>query len=206
MTELLTAAAKAPGAVREPVSDAGQMSQWRLMRLRFARNKLAMTGVVGLVVMYIVMALAPFLASNDYVTQNSDYLYGPPSPITFINPDGRLGLRPYTYAVGTTLDEKNLKFVFVIDESQKLPVLFFVRGEPYRMLGFINSDIHLFGIEPPQRIYPWGADDLGRDMLARVLTGGQISMTVGLLGVALTITVGSILGGASGYFGGVVDE
>lgn len=202
MTELLAAA----GIAREPVSEVGQLSQWQLMRMRFARNKLAMAGIVGLMVMYLVVALAPFLAPNDYMDQNSDYLYGPPSPITFINPDGQLGLRPYTYAMGTVLDEKNLKYMFVIDESQKIPILFFVRGEPYQMLGFINSDVHLFGVEPPQFIYPWGADDLGRDMMARVLMGGQISMTVGLLGVALTIMFGSILGGASGYYGGVVDD
>jgi peptide/nickel transport system permease protein len=206
MTELLTAPANPPGVVHERISEVGQMSQWKLMRLRFARNKLAMAGVVGLVVMYVVVALAPFLAPNYYETQNSDYLYGPPSPITFIGPDGKFGLRPYTYGWGTTLDEKNLNYEFAFDESQKIPIYFFVHGEPYRMLGFINSDVHLFGVEPPNFIYPWGADDLGRDMMARVLTGGQISLTVGLLGVILTITFGSIMGGASGYFGGVVDD
>ena len=206
MTELLTAAAKAPGVAREPISEAGQLSQWKLMRLRFARNKLAMSGVVGLIVMYIVVALAPFLAPNDYTLQNSDYIYGPPSPFTFVGPDEQLGLRLYTYAVSTVLNEKNLEYMFVLDETRKIPVYFFVHGDPYRMLGFINSDVHLFGVELPQRIYPMGADDLGRDMMARVLTGGQISMTVGLLGVAMTITFGSIMGGASGYFGGVIDD
>jgi len=206
MTEVLTPAATAPGMMREPVSEVGQMSQWQLMRLRFARNKLAMTGVVGLVVMYLLVVLAPFLAPNDYTFQNPDYLYGPPSPVTFINPDGRLGLRPYTYGVTTELDVKNFKYVFALDETQKIPVHFFVRGDPYQMLGFIKSDIHLFGIEPPQRLYPFGADDLGRCMMARVLMGGQISMTVGLLGVALTIIFGSLMGGASGYFGGVIDD
>jgi peptide/nickel transport system permease protein len=206
MSELVTAAAQAPDIVRESISEAGQMSQWKLMRLRFARNRLAMSGVVGLIVMYIMVALAPFLAPNDYQYQNSDYIYGPPSPFTFVGPDGQLGLRLYTYGVTTELDEKNLKYVFVLDETPKVPVYLFVRGDPYRMLGIIHSDIHLFGIEPPQRIYPMGADDLGRCMMARVLTGGQISMTVGLLGVALTIIFGSIMGGASGYFGGVIDD
>lgn len=206
MTELLMSTEKAPDAVREPISEAGQMSQWKLMRLRFARNRLAMTGVIGLIVMYIMAALAPFLAPNDFELQNADYLYGPPSPFTFVGPDGRLGLRLYTYGVTTELDEKNLKYVFVLDETQRVPVYLFVRGDPYRMLGFINSDIHLFGVAPPQRLYPMGADDLGRCMMARVLQGAQISMTVGLLGVTLTIIFGSLMGGASGYFGGVVDD
>ena len=74
------------------------------------------------------------------------------------------------------------------------------------MLGLFDTDIHLFGIDPPNRLYPLGADGLGRDMMARILTGGQVSMTVGLVGVALTIFLGSVLGTISGYFGGLVDD
>lgn len=74
------------------------------------------------------------------------------------------------------------------------------------MLGFIKSDVHLFGLDAPHRVYPFGADPLGRCMLTRVLMGGQISMTVGLLGVAMSIVFGSIMGTASGYYGGLVDD
>lgn len=206
MSELVTPEGQAPSGVRETVSDVGQMSQWTLMRLRFTRNKLAKIGVIGLVVMYALVALAPFLAPNDYLEQNSDYLYGPPSPITFVGPDGQLGLRPYTYEMDVVLDIEKLKYRFEFDEERKIPIRFLVRGEPYTVLGVIRSDVHLMGVEPPHRLYPMGADDLGRDMLARVLMGGQISMTVGLLGVLLTITFGTLLGGASGYYGGLVDD
>ena len=74
------------------------------------------------------------------------------------------------------------------------------------MFGFINTDIHLFGVDLPQRVYLMGADSLGRDMFARTLYGGQISMTVGLLGVAMSIILGAILGTASGYFMGLADD
>jgi peptide/nickel transport system permease protein len=99
-----------------------------------------------------------------------------------------------------------MKYTFQFNKEQKVPIHFFVRGEPYKFLNVFSTNIHLFGVEPPNRLYPFGADDLGRDMMARVLMGGQISMTVGLLGVALTIFFGSVLGSASGYYGGVIDD
>lgn len=205
MAEAATTVPQAQGLVSEPVSDVGQMSQWRLMWLRFRRNRLAMTGVLGLAVMYALMALAGFLAPNGYQVQNKDYLYGGPSPVTFVGPNGKLGLRPHTYEMSTELDAKNFKFVFVINKEKKIPVKFLVHGDSYNLLGF-KSDLHLLGVDLPQRLYLLGADDLGRDMLGRILTGGQVSMTVGLVGVALSIFFGSIMGTASGYFAGVIDD
>lgn len=192
--------------VREPVSEVGQMSQWKLMRLRFARNRLAMTGVIGLAVMYVIVFLGPFLAPNDYMYQNTDYIFGQPNSITFIGPDGRFSLRPYTYEISTVLDEKTFKFVFVENRDKKVPIKFFVRGDPYTLLGFIKSDVHLFDVDRPQRFYLLGADELGRDMFSRILMGGQVSMTIGLVGVALGIILGSIMGTASGYWGGLTDD
>ncbi len=201
-----TALPQAPGALSEPISQVGQMSQWTLMRLRFARNRLAMLGVCGLIVMYILVFLGPFLAPNDYQFQNEDYVWGQPSQFTFTGPDGKFSLRPYTYEVTTVLDEANLKFVVQVDYSKKVPIKFFVHGDPYVLLGFIRSDVHLFGLDAPGRIYPFGADVLGRDMMARVLVGGQVSMTIGLVGVTLGIILGSIMGTASGYYAGMVDD
>ncbi len=192
--------------VAEPISDVGQMSQWKLMRLRFGRNRLAMTGLIGLLVMYVLVFLGPFLAPNDYQLQNHDYVYGGPSPITFIGPGGRFSLRPYTYQMSTVLDEEKFKFVFQVDYTKKIPIKFLVRGDPYTLFGFIKSDVHLFGLEGDQRLYLLGADSLGRDMLARILMGGQVSMTIGLLGVALGIILGSIMGTMSGYYGGMTDD
>jgi len=182
------------------------MSQTTLMRLRFARNKLAMVGLFGLVFMYIMVFLGPFLAPNEYTNQNSNYNYGGPSQFTLISPKGTFGLQPYMYAMTTKLDQKSFKFVFQLDKTKILPVKFFTKGDPYTLFGFINSDIHFFGVDLPQRIYLFGADSIGRDMFARTLVGGQISMTIGLLGVALSIVIGSILGTASGYFMGLADD
>ena len=185
----------------EPVSEVGQMSQWNLMRLRFARNKLAMTGLIGLIIMYLLVFLGGFLAPNDYQYQNKDYIFGGPTPIVFEG--GRL----YTYAVTTELNNDTFKFEFKIDKNKKLPIYFFVKGDPYTLFGFIKSDVHLMGLKgTKQRLYPVGADQLGRDVFSRILIGGQVSMTIGLIGVFLSLVFGSVLGTISGFYSGMVDD
>lgn len=202
MTEV---AAPVPQAhVDEPVSKVGQLSQVTLMRLRFGRNKLAMIGLIGLIVMYILCFLGPFLGPNEYSFQNPDYIFGPPSKFSLSGPEGQFGL--YMNVLITELDPVAFKFIYKFDETQKLPVKFFVKGDPYTIFGFINSDIHFIGVDLPQRIYLSGADSIGRDIFTRSLVGGQISMTVGLLGVALSLVLGSILGTASGYWMGLADD
>ena len=204
MAEISTPVPQAP-SVDEPVSEVGQLSQTRLMVLRFKRNKLALYSLIGLIVMYVLVFFGPFLAPNEYQYQNHDYVFGVPSQFSLSGPDGKLGL--YMYPVTTVLDSVNFKFVHTIDYTQKVPVRLFAKGDPYTMLGFIQSDVHLIGTgDPAQRIYLTGADSLGRDMFARTLLGGQISLTVGLLGVAISIIIGSILGTASGYFMGLADD
>jgi peptide/nickel transport system permease protein len=190
----------------EPISEVGQLSQWSLTWRRFRRNRLAMTGVVALFVMYLAIGLAGFVAPNSHTEHNKDYLLGPPSPITFRGPDGSLGFRPYTYKITTKLDQEKFEFVHVVDKDVLLPIRFFIRGDPYQILGMFDSDLHLLGLDLPSRLYLLGADKFGRDMFARLLYGGQISMTVGWVGVALTILLGSVLGTLSGYIGGVVDD
>jgi len=190
----------------QEVSAVGELSQGRLTWMRFRRNKLALIGGIGLIIMYIVVALGPFLAGNHYQYQNEDYLFGPATQITFAGPDGRFGLRPYVYQVSTRLDPEEFKFVFDIDRETKMPLEFFVRGDDYKLLGLIRGNVHLVGAEGDQRIYPLGADGLGRDVFARLLAGGQVSLTIGLVGVALTILFGSFMGTVSGYFGGLADD
>lgn len=206
MTEAANPVPDDQQVVQEPVILIGQISQWQLMRIRFTRNKLAMAGLVGLIIMYILVFLGPFLAPNEFMTNNNDYSYGGPSNFTFIGPDGRLGLQPYLYPMTTVLNRKTLEFDMVLDKTKKIPIKFFFKGDPIVLFGFIHTDIHLFGVEKPQRIYLIGADTVGRDMLARLLVGGQISMTIGLVGVALSIIFGAIMGTISGFYMGVADD
>jgi peptide/nickel transport system permease protein len=94
----------------------------------------------------------------------------------------------------------------------------FVRSWDYKLLGFIPTDLHLFGVEKsllPEYsdhlsddgiYYPWGADKYGRDMFSRILFGSRISLTIGLIGIAITFTIGLFLGGVAGFYGGWTDE
>jgi peptide/nickel transport system permease protein len=206
MTEAAASIPQVPPVVEEPVSEVGQLSQWTLIRIRFARNKLAMVGLWGLIIMYILVFTGPFIAPNHYQNQNHDYNYGGPSHFTFIGPNGKFGLRPYMYPVSSVVNSTTFKFEFTVDKTKKLPVKFFVKGDPYTMLGFIHTNVHLFGVDLPERVYLMGADSIGQDMFARTLLGGQISMTVGLLGVLMSIVIGAVLGTASGYFMGFADD
>jgi len=205
-TPLKPGASPVPQApvVEEPVSKVGQLSQLTLMRLRYGRNKLAMFGLVGLITMYILVFLGGFIGPNDYTLQNGDYIFGPPSKFALSGSDGTPGL--YMYSLITELDQNSFKFVFKFDETQKIPIKFFAKGDPYVLFGFINTDVHLVGVDLPQRIYFAGSDSIGRDIFTRTLIGGQISMTVGLLGVTMSLFLGSILGTASGYWMGVADD
>jgi peptide/nickel transport system permease protein len=204
MAQAVTPAPQAP-VVEETVKDVGSLSQWTLIQMRFKRNRLAMIGLIGLIIMYLFVFLGDFVGPNEFSHQNQDYIFGGPSQFTLMSSDGRLGL--YMYGTTTVLDEKSFKFVVTTDKTLTLPIKFFVQGDPITILGFIHTDVHLFGTgDPKQRIYIMGADSIGRDEFTRTLVGGQISMTVGLIGVALSIVLGSILGTTSGYFMGLADD
>jgi peptide/nickel transport system permease protein len=204
MAQAVTPVPQAPAA-EETVKDVGSLSQWTLIQMRFKRNKLAMIGTIGLIIMYIMVFLGAFIGPNEYTFQNQDYIFGGPSQFTLTGSDGRFGL--FVYGTTTVLDEDSFKFVIAVDKTKTIPVKFFVKGDPIVIFGFIKTDIHLFGTgDPAQRIYLMGADSIGRDEFTRTLIGGQISMTVGLIGVGLSIILGSILGTASGYFMGLADD
>lgn len=97
-------------------------------------------------------------------------------------------------------------------------IQWFVKSWDYKLLGFMPTDVHLFGVEKSKLpeysdhvskdgiYYPWGADKYGRDMFGRILYGSRISLTIGLIGIAITFTIGLFLGGVAGYYGGWTDE
>ncbi|NOZ28647.1 MAG: ABC transporter permease [Chloroflexi bacterium] len=189
----------------ETVPEVGRMSLWQLTWRRFLRNRLAVGGGIVLILFYLMIIFADFLAPYDYLKIQEDYIFMPPQRIHFIDREGNFHLRPFVYGVETTLDMENLEWIHKPDYSKKYFVRFFVRGRPYKLLGLFPTDVHLFGVDEPGTIFLFGTDRVGRDMLSRIIFGGRVSLTVGLIGVALTIFFGSALGTASGYFGGMTD-
>jgi len=176
-------------------------SQWQLMWRKFIRNRVALCGGAVVLLYYLAAVLAGFIAPYTLTTRFGQYIYLPPQRV-YIFDNGTV--RPFVYDVKMAFD-KDLRRVFEVDRTKKIPVQFFAKGERYDILGLVESDIHLFQV-PAGIVSILGTDRQGRDMFSRILYGSQVSLTIGLIGVLLSLFVGSILGVVSGYYGGGIDN
>ncbi len=169
-------------------------SQWKLMRRRFARHRLAMVSLAVLLLLYVSALLAPFLSPVDPDEKSLAYKEAPPQVVHFFG-GGVSG--PFVYALSSRVNADTYRRTYFEDTSRPHPVRFFVRGFRYRMLGFLETDIHLFGTADPNvPVHLFGTDNFGRDMFARVLYGAQVSLSVGLVGVAISFFLGILLEGS----------
>jgi len=183
--------------------------QWKLMWWRFRKHKLAVASSFVIITLYIVAIFAEPLAPYSPHKYNSKYTYAPPQSIHFFDERGRF-VGPYVHALKQEIEPEALRRVFAPDLERKIRLGLFVHGDHYRMWGIIDSDIHLLGPVNHQSgddpVYLLGADRLGRDVLSRIIYGTRISMSIGLVGVGVSLFLGTLLGGISGYFGGLIDE
>jgi peptide/nickel transport system permease protein len=177
-------------------------SQWQLIWFKFRRHKLAVISLVFLIVLYAVIIFAQFFAPYPMNERSKD-IYRQPQGIHFVSEQG-FQLRPFVYHMEGARDPETLQKVYEEDRSQTIDVRFFVRSWEYKLLGVIPSRLHLFGVEEGQ-INLVGTDNLGRDLYSRILMGGQVSLSVGVIGLLFTFILGCIMGGISGFMGGVVD-
>ncbi len=177
-------------------------SQWQLIRWKFFRHKLAMVGMVILVILYLGAIFAPFISpyANLY---KSEVVYSPPQGFNIIR-DGKL-VAPYVYGSKMEVDPDTYIRTYKPDPSKIYKLLFFTHGWEYNLFGFIPTDLHLFSVEKGGHLFLLGSDDLGHDLFSRVLQASQISLSIGLVGVFLSFVLGCILGGLSGYYGGTLD-
>ena len=181
-------------------------SQSELVWWRFKKHKLAMLAGGLLIVLYLTAIFADFIAPYGVITRFEGRQQQPPTTIYFYY-EGVGITGPFIYPVTRKADPKTFKFIWIPDTSKPIPIQFFTHGEPYKILGFIDTDIHLYGTglgnEP---VHLFGTDRLARDLFSRVFFGAQVSLSIGLVGVFISFMAGVILGGISGYLGGVVDE
>jgi peptide/nickel transport system permease protein len=177
---------------------------WQLMGRRLRRHRLAMLGAAVLAFFYLVAIFADFLAPFDPHRQHKDYAYAPPQRVHFIDENG-FHFRPFVYGLASYRHPETLRKIYVPDPKAKYPLRFFTRGHEYRFWGLFSTDIHLFGVEEGGPMFLMGTDKLGRDLLSRNLYAARISLTIGLIGVGISFVLGCILGGISGYFGGLPD-
>jgi peptide/nickel transport system permease protein len=181
-------------------------SQWQLMWWRFRKHKLAMLSGVIVIGFYLAALGADFLAYADPNTSEAQRSLMPPQPIYFF--DG-WRFSPHVRAVKGRRDPMTFKRVYQADPEQKIPIRLFARGFEYKFLGLIPTNIHLIGVangyEAEKTLFLLGTDVQGRDMWSRLIYATRISMTIGLVGVTLSLFLGVLLGGFSGFYGGLAD-
>ena len=200
----------APAAAEAPAGAGATLqlaSQWRLIWWRFRKHKLAVASGVVVILVYLVAAFAEFLAPFPTDRMISKLAYAPPQRLRLFERTDQ-GMRAGLYVHGYTaeIDVLSLQRIYGVDERQRIDVRLFAKGEPYRLWGLIPLRRHLIGpVDRSAPFYLLGADRLGRDLFSRMIWGTRISMTVGLVGVTLSLVLGVLLGGISGYFGGTAD-
>ncbi len=155
----------------------------------FMRNRWAAACAGVLIALYAMAVFAGFLAPYGYGDEDRNYSFCPPTPIV-MSINGKF-VRPFVYGRVLRFDE-NRGRVYDIDPARKYPLKFFYHGR-------------LFGVDAPGRVYVWGADSRGRDLFSRILYGARISLSIGLVGVAIAFSLGLLVGGIAGYYGGWVD-
>lgn len=196
-------------APSEQARDVGALSQFELIVRRFKRHKLAVASLYALGVLYLLAAFCEFFAPDLPGQRHLDYLYAPPSPVSFSLSHGLV-----TYDQEQVVDPVTFRKSYVVDETQPVELEFFTCGPSYEFWGLFETDLHFLNVdrsalEPGDNAPPLfflGADKYGRDVFTRAIYGSRISLSVGFIGLLGTFVLGMLLGGISGYLGGRVDN
>jgi len=189
-------------------ASAAVAGQWTLMLWKFQRQKVAMASLVVVLLLYLVAVLAEFLAPYGVDMTRPQYTYAPPQGISLFatTADGGWQFLPHASGYRIVVDEVAMRRTFEIDPEKIIPIGLFVTGETYKFWGLFESNLHFIGpVNPADTVYLLGSDRIGRDVLSRLIYGTRISMSIGLVGVVISLALGVFLGGISGYYGGAID-
>lgn len=178
-------------------------SQKQLMWWKFKQHRLALASGIFLLVVYLMILVVEFLAPYGLHTRNVDYIHSPPQRVHLFDKGQFVG--PFVYGRKMQLDLDTLRRVYTDNPNDVQPIRFFCRGDSYKFWGLVQSDLHIVCPAEGGQMYLLGTDRLGRDVLSRILYGARISLTIGLLGIAISFVLGIVIGGLAGYWGGVFD-
>ena len=181
-------------------------TQRQLIWWRFRKHRLAVVSAVIVGLFYLVAVFADVIAYAPPFDTQSSRSYIPPQPIQWFNANGSFD--PHVYALKGKRDPRTFKLAYAPDPSEPRDLVWFAHGYPYSFLGLIPTDIHLLGVadgNPENALFLLGTDELGRDVFSRLILATRTSLTIGLVGVALSLVLGVLLGGVSGFQGGWVD-
>jgi len=181
-----------------------QASQWQIMWWKFRRHRIAVWSGIVLLLFYLCVPFAEIIAPYTPNERSNDHLYAPPQRLHLFHEGEFVG--PFVYGMTSTINLETVRWEFQEDRDRIYPVRFFCLGSPYEFWGVIPGRFHLFCPAEGGSLFLLGTDRLGRDVLSGLIYGARLSLTVGLIGVAISIVLGMVFGGIAGYFGGFIDS
>ena len=179
-------------------------SQWKIMWWKFRRHRVAVFSAVILLLFYASILVSEVLSPYNLHSRDSRHIYAPPQQLRLFHEDKFVG--PFVYGYSMQLNMQTMRRDFRPDPNKVQPLRFFCRGDRYEFWDLFEVDLHLVCPAQGGTFFLLGTDRLGRDVLSRIIHGTRISLTVGLLGIAVSFLIGIILGGISGYYGGWIDS
>ncbi|WP_428927596.1 ABC transporter permease [Marinibacterium sp. SX1] len=176
---------------------------WVLVWRKFRTHKLGLISGLFIVFAYVMLPFWGFVAPYGPNERNEDYLYASPQKVRLFHEGAFIG--PFIYPVTAEANLETFQWEFRPDTDNPAPLEWFCQGTPWKVAGLIPSTTHLFCPAEGTTVFLWGSDRLGRDVFSRILYGSQLSLTVGLIGILVSFSLGIFFGSVAGYFGGGID-
>jgi peptide/nickel transport system permease protein len=197
--------------VAKPMNEAEERfyraSSFKLIWWKFKRDRVALFAGIFLVALYLSLPFVEVIAPYSQTHRNSDFLYSPPQAVHLFHQGSFVGpfVYPSTFSI-RDIDDPLFPGMYETDTSQPQRLRFFCQGERYRLWGLLEADFHVLCPPAGGTAFLLGTDKLGRDLFSRIIYGARVSLTVGLIGIAVSFSIGLTLGGIAGYLGGWIDS
>ena len=203
---MIDASRTKPVQQTEPKIQTKSTSTLALTWRRFRRSTLAQLGGTFVILLFIVTLFAPFFAPYSPAQTQLGTVYVPPQRIHFIDAEGRFHVQPFTYALIPDMDPNTWARIYREDTSKLYKLNLFAPGWDYNLLGFIPTNLHLVSVQEGGSLFLFGTDKMGRDLLSLIIFGARISVGIAVFGALVSAFLGSVIGAASGYYGGIFDN